>query len=188
VDNITDGTKTGDHLKNLAYTPLDVIPMRKMSFWGGQPYTEALSSLLLYKEDDILLGAMRVHFHRVCISAQSGITRSTTIVMRCKNHKKTPFIYQVINTEEAIAYAAKLSGKSQQPYVNWDDEFENYSFPLPPEDLVNQYAEKMSPLIEQVKRNEKENKELTALRDFLLPLLIDGQVTVKTNNIPNKGE
>jgi hypothetical protein len=37
----------------------------------------------------------------------------------------------------------------------------------------------MSPLIEQVKRNEKENKELTALSDFLFPLVMNGQERVK---------
>ncbi len=37
----------------------------------------------------------------------------------------------------------------------------------------------ISPLIHQMIRCEKENQELTALRDWLLPLLMNGQVRVK---------
>ena len=179
VYNITESTRPGEHLQDLPYTPLDAIPMRKMSFFGGRSYEDANSSLLLYKENDILLGAMRVHFHRVCISAQDGITRSTTIIMRPKNPAILPYLYQAVNSDETIAYAVKQSGKSQQPYVNWESELENYSFSMPPEQLALLYSDKISSMIEKVKLNERENYYLTALRDFLLPLLMNGQVTVK---------
>lgn len=178
VDNITEGTKPGDHLRDMFYTPLDDIPMRRMSFFGGQSHEEANSSLILYRKNDILLGAMRVHFHRVCISAQDGITRSTTIVMRPKEPDIMPFLYQVVNSDETIAYAVRQSGKSQQPYVNWEGELEKYSFAMPPEPLALQYSDRILSMIDKVKSNERENYELTALRDFLLPLLMNGQVTV----------
>lgn len=180
VDNITAGTRPGEHLRDLYYTPLDVIPMRRMSFYGGQSHEEAKSSLILYQKNDILLGAMRVHFHRVCISSQDGITRSTTIVMRTKEPKLMPFVYQVVNSDEMIAYAVRQSGKSQQPYVNWEGELEKYSFAMPPERLALRYSDQILSMIEKVKSNEQENFELTALRNFLLPLLMNGQVTVAT--------
>ena len=180
VDNITEGTRPGDHLRDLFYTPLDAIPLRRMSFYGGQPHEEANSSLILYRRNDILLGAMRVHFHRVCISAQDGITRTTTIVMRPKEPSIMPYLYQVVNSDETIAYAVKQSGKSQQPYVNWEGELEKYSFAMPPETLALQYSNRILPMIDKVKDNERENYELTELRDFLLPLLMNGQVTLKT--------
>lgn len=179
LDNITEGTKPGEHLKGLFYSPLDVIPIRKMSFYGGKSYKNANSSLLLYKENDILLGAMRVHFHRVCISAHDGITRSTTIVLRPKKNDLLPFLFEVINSEKTIAYAVNLSSKSQQPYINWEGELENYRFAIPyDEQLMLHYSKHISSLISRVKNNERENYELATLRDFLLPLLINGQVTV----------
>lgn len=181
VDNITEGTKPGEHLRGLFYTPLDIIPMRRMSFYGGQSYEDANSSLMLYRKNDILLGAMRVHFHRVCISAQDGITRSTTIVMRPKIPDIMPFLYQVLNSNETIEFAVRQSGKSQQPYVNWESELEKYSFAMPPETLVRQYSRKVRPVIAEVILHEHENHELVSLRDFLLPLLMNGQVMVTTN-------
>jgi type I restriction enzyme S subunit len=46
----------------------------------------------------------------------------------------------------------------------------------------NEYAKKFSTTVEhiynQIVANHQQNKELTALRDFLLPLLMNGQVTV----------
>lgn len=64
--NMTRSTPPGQHLKGLPYTPIDEIPKRQMSFYGGLSYTEANSSLQMYQENDILIGAMRVYFHRKC--------------------------------------------------------------------------------------------------------------------------
>ncbi|MBM7567898.1 restriction endonuclease subunit S [Paenibacillus sacheonensis] len=180
VNNIAAGTRPGERLQELYYTPLDDIPMRRMSFYGGQSHEEAKSSLILYQKNNILLDAMRVHFHRLCISSQVGITRSTTIVMRTKEPKLMPFVYQVVNSDEKIAYAVNQSGKSQQPYVNWEGELEKYSFAMPPENLALRYSDEIISIIEKVKSSEQENFELTALRNFLLPLLMNGQVTVAT--------
>jgi type I restriction enzyme S subunit len=179
VSNISDSTQSGEHLNKMFYTPLDEIPMRKMSFWGGLSYNEAKSSLQLYKEDDILLGAMRVYFHRVCIAVQNGITRSTTMVLRANKKEYVPFIYELINMDSTIAYATKQSAKSQQPYVNWENELAEYKFAFPSNiDIIDKYSKITMPFIKQVKINEKENYELKQLRDFLLPLLMNGQVTV----------
>jgi type I restriction enzyme S subunit len=179
LDNITASAWPGEHLKGLFYTPLDDIPIRKMSFYGGQTYRNANSSLMIYKENDILMGAMRVHFHRVCLTAQDGITRSTTLVLRPRNPEHLSLLFQVVNGEDTIAYATKLSGKSQQPYVNWDNELGNFRFPLPSDDeLILKYANIIKPYITQIKINERENFELSHLRDFLIPLLINGQVTM----------
>jgi type I restriction enzyme S subunit len=42
------------------------------------------------------------------------------------------------------------------------------------------FVAKYQPIIAQIGKHEKQNKELAALRDFLLPLLMNGQVTVST--------
>ncbi|KAA6322752.1 hypothetical protein EZS27_027734 [termite gut metagenome] len=179
VRNISDSTQSGEHLNKMFYTPLDEIPMHKMSFWGGLSYNEAKSSLQLYKKNDILLGAMRVYFHRVCIASQNGITRSTTIVLRANKQEYIPYIFELINMDSTIVYATMQSAKSQQPYVNWENELAEYKFAFPSNmDIIDKYSRVTMQLVKQVKTNEKENYELTQLRDFLLPLLMDGQVTV----------
>ena len=161
------------------YTPIDVIPKRTITFAGGLPAAEANSSLQLYEENDVLLGAMRVYFHRVCISAQSGITRTTTLVLRSKQAEYLGYAYQVLNDDNAILYATQHSSGTQQPYVNWNDALENYRFAMPSNPkLLYEYSKISEPLIVKAKNCARETEQLTKLRDWLLPMLMNGQTTI----------
>ncbi|MBE6906381.1 MAG: hypothetical protein E7476_08935 [Ruminococcaceae bacterium] len=172
-------TIAGEHLKDMLYTPIDEIPKRSMSFFGGLPYGKANSSLQLYKRGDILLGAMRVYFHRVCIAAQNGITRSTTIILKPNDKTQLPFAFEVLNMDRTIQYATKISVGTQQPYVNWEGALDSYLIAMPSDDrLIDCYSEKVQPIIDTVMGKAQENYELTRLRDWLLPMLMNGQATV----------
>ena len=161
------------------YTPIDVIPKQTITFAGGLPTAEANSSLQLYEENDVLLGAMRVYFHRVCISAQSGITRTTTLVLRPKEAEYLGYAYQVLNDDNAILYATQHSSGTQQPYINWNDALENYRFAMPSNPkLLYEYSKISEPLIAKAKNCARETEQLTKLRDWLLPMLMNGQATV----------
>ncbi len=179
LDNVTESITPQQDNSNMPYTPIDSLPMRRMSFGSGENSSEAKTSLILYKENDILIGAMRVYFHRVCIAPFRGITRTTMIVLRPKNNKHLPIIYQICNEEKTIRYASQISVGTQQPYVKWEKSFENYLFPYPGNDkLYSDYSLKMHSTYNKVVLLEKENAELASIRDWLLPMLMNGQVKV----------
>lgn len=50
---------------------------------------------------------------------------------------------------------------------------------IPPPDLLEKMQEKIEPIFEKHLILEKENRQLAKLRDWLLPMLMNGQVTVK---------
>ncbi len=161
------------------YTPIDVIPKRTITFAGGLSAAEANSSLQLYEENNILLGAMRVYFHRVCISAQSGITRTTTLVLKPKADEYLGYAYQVLNDDNAILYATQHSSGTQQPYIKWNDVLENYRFAMPSNPkLLYEYSKISEPLITKAKNCARETEQLRKLRDWLLPMLMNGQATI----------
>ncbi len=161
------------------YTPIDALPMKKMSFGAAQSSSEANTSLIQYKENDILIGAMRVYFHRVCIAPFDGITRTTIIVLRPNEPNHLPYLYQLCNEDRTINVASKISVGTQQPYVNWESALESHAIPYPENDaLVQKYSSMMLSVTKGVINREKENAELAKLRDWLLPMLMNGQVTV----------
>ena len=181
VSDCGQATTPGEHLHNLPYCPIDEIPMRKMSFCGGKSYTEANSSLQLYSENDILIGAMRVYFHRCCIASEDGITRTTTLVLKPQVNDYLAYIYEVLNEERTFSFAIKVSTGTQQPYVTWNA-LSKYKFPTPKDlDIVKQYCMQVNPIIQKVKCNSKEIAMLTALREELLPLLMNGQVELNSD-------
>jgi type I restriction enzyme S subunit len=49
---------------------------------------------------------------------------------------------------------------------------------IPPKELIKSFNEKVNFVYEKVGCNLKENQELTELRDWLLPMLMNGQVKV----------
>ena len=178
LQGCTDSITAAKVMSGFPYTPIDALPMKKMSFGASQPASEANTSLIKYKENDILIGAMRVYFHRVCIAPFDGITRTTVIVLRPKKSNYLPYLYQLCNEERTINTASKISVGTQQPYVNWEGALENHAIPYPEDDtLIEKYSTKMQSVVKDVINRERENAHLAQLRDWLLPLLMNGQVT-----------
>ena len=58
------------------------------------------------------------------------------------------------------------------------DDFSSILLPYPKDEIVDGFSEKVKFIFESVLLNSKENNSLIELRDFLLPMLMNGQVTV----------
>ena len=59
------------------------------------------------------------------------------------------------------------------------DTLSNFAVPLPSKILANNFAEKVTPLCEKRCVLEEENRELERLRDWLMPMLMNGQARVE---------
>lgn len=59
------------------------------------------------------------------------------------------------------------------------DHLEQSKIPLPPESLIKQFKEKIYPIHLKIGQTKQENRELTKLRDWLLPMLMNGQARVE---------
>ena len=60
----------------------------------------------------------------------------------------------------------------------FDSFISNYSHPIPNYELVEKYYEKVDLIYTKIQHNLKENEKLIELRDWLLPMLMNGQVKV----------
>jgi len=67
---------------------------------------------------------------------------------------------------------------AQQPHIN-KRTVDETQLVLPDENILKAYSAIAGSLFEQSKNHQQQNQELTALRDWLLPMLMNGQVTVK---------
>lgn len=50
---------------------------------------------------------------------------------------------------------------------------------IPPKDLIDKFNSKIEPMFNKIGINQKENQRLTELRDWLLPMLMNGQIKIK---------
>lgn len=178
IDNVKQSTKPGEHLKDRKYLPIDVLPMKSITVTDYKSYKEAKSSLILFEKYDILLGAMRVYFHRVNIAPFQGVTRTTTFVLRPKNNKDLLYSLFLLYQDDTISYADKSSKGSTIPYAVWDGGLCRMPIVLPPENLRKIFNEMFFPFIQKMIIHSEENEKLKKIRDTLLPLLMSGKIRV----------
>lgn len=177
--NKVSNTINPDEYLNLKYLPIDKIPKKSFLYSEYEDRNNALSSIIKFDEDDILLGAMRVYFHRVCLALESGISRNTIFVLRAKNEIYKFYSLMLLNKDESIQFANDNSTGSSIPYAKWDNGLAELNCIIPPNNLLKDFNVLLFPILEKVKNLSKQNQELAQLRDWLLPMLMNGQISVE---------
>jgi len=130
----------------------------------------------------ILTSKLNPHFKRLwdpyCDTANS-ICSTEFIVYRPRELWTRPFCYAVLDSEAFYvhmvenAIASTGSRKRIQPDVS-----ASFLLPIPDEKTMRAFVEIYAPIMDKQKSLRKENRELKELRDWLLPMLMNGQVKV----------
>lgn len=89
---------------------------------------------------------------------------------------KVFFGYSLLTKQKEIEGFA--NGSTGQVELN-RSQLSDISLLIPKVNFQNNFEEFYNPIIEKVSINEKQSQELISLRDWLLPMLMNGQVTVK---------
>lgn len=178
VENTKIPLKAGEHLNNRKYVPIELLPMNQLWIEDYENYTEAKSSLISFERDDILFGAMRPYFHRVNMAPFSGITRTTVFVLRPKKKEYLCYALFYLNLDSSINYANSHSTGSTIPYAVWNNSLEIMPTIIPPQDLLVKFHNFIYPLICRVRDGLFESKNLSQIRDILLPKLMSGKIRV----------
>lgn len=181
IVNVSSEKITLSQIGSRVYVPIEAIPRNKMSFSETADIDKAATGLCQFEEKAILLSNRRVYFHKVSISPFDGITRDTVIIMYPKKSNNLGYVYQVVNSNHFIEYATHNSYGTEQPVLATPTALE-YKFPYPiNSELDIRYSLKVQSMIDKVLELQKENMQLASLRDFLLPMLMNGQVKIKND-------
>ena len=162
----------------LPYLPIDTIPMHNLVATDFKSNEEAKSSLQIFEENDIIVGAMRVYFHRVILAPCRGITRTTCFVLSVKDENNLAYSLMQCNQDEAISFAERTSKGSTMPYAIWDGGYGEYKIVIPPCDVMKSFNDLLCNFLSKMNENAIENRTLSLLRDTLLPRLMSGELEV----------
>lgn len=88
------------------------------------------------------------------------------------------FIHCLINSSYFEMHKDILSHGATQQSIN-DIDLKNIKYAIPDDETLLLFNKTVYPILETKFNNIKENKELSELRDFLLPLLMNGQVKIE---------
>ena len=160
------------------YVPIDCISPRSLFLSESKSGADAQSSLTRFYKGDILFGAMRPYFHKVCIAPFNGTTRTTAFVLFPARVADFAYAITLLHDAETIDYATRHSTGSTIPYAVWGGSLENMPIVLPPENVRAAFGRVMGPLLERIPTRYFEVRALATLRDTLLPKLISGELGV----------
>jgi len=99
------------------------------------------------------------------------------------NETSDMFIYESLRTDTYHNYIKYFASGTNVLHLNLNG-ISWYEIAIPPEKIQKQFSEILQPLKKIQSLIINDNRNLMELRDFLLPLLMNGQVTVK--DIENK--
>ena len=93
------------------------------------------------------------------------------------------FLYLLLSQDEKRkALSIMASSKAAQPGLN-QTEVSVLPIEIPKVEIVQQFEQKITPLMKEIARNAGENKRLATLRDTLLPKLMSGEIDVSNLDI-----
>ncbi|OMH27841.1 restriction endonuclease subunit S [Motiliproteus sp. MSK22-1] len=140
---------------------------------------------MVVKENDILYSTVRPNqlHHGIIKQPTKNMIASTgyAVLSHKSDSLLNVFFYLCIIAEENIQKLIKISesSKSSYPSISPEDVL-NIKMALPKEScLLVKLSKLLNPIFEKMSENQLENKELSRHRDWLLPMLMNGQVTVK---------
>ena len=95
--------------------------------------------------------------------------------VRGNNDFETFYILQFLKSVQEFIFSQARG--SAQPHV-YPKDIESLKIIIPNEEILHKYGEIVYSMNEKITNNLKQNQELSALRDWLLPMLMNGQVKV----------
>lgn len=113
---------------------------------------------------------------RVSILAIDACANQSVVGILENDFLLNSYIYPYLKDE--IPRLMSLRSGAQQPHIN-KNIVDTIEFIIPKKNILNEYYKIATPLYEKININALQNQQLTELRDFLLPMLMNGQVVVK---------
>ena len=124
-------------------------------------------------EDDILV-SVAGKIGNMCVVDHTISLGRAAMAFSVNNHNELTFIYMTLQTLNKKM--TTISTGSIQKVIN-NDHIDEFNFPYNRE-IVSIFGELTLDIFNELKQISNENKELIKLRDWLLPMLMNGQATI----------
>lgn len=177
VDVVKGNISPSDILPTTPYVGLEHIGRKTIVLSDWTTSDTANSDKTVFKKHDILFGKIRPYFHKVAVALFDGITSTDTIILRPKKSEHFGLALETVFTEKFVNTATSSSTGSKMPRADWNV-LQHYKIPVPDLPLLQNYQELFHKMLAKIEISVIESRKLTLLRDYLLPMLMNGQVTV----------
>ena len=138
------------------------------------------SNKFTVRATDLLVSKLNPWFSRVvyAMDEEDQICSTELVVWRCPSRNLKNFLFLIATSPQFIAHCTQSatgtsnSHKRVNPTVMMRFALAYHG------DVAERFGAKISPILKRLILNQQENQQLAQLRDWLLPLLMNGQVKV----------
>lgn len=133
------------------------------------------NDVLMYK-DGASLG--RVTMFKRGFPYKECSINSHAFILRTNNKISQNYLYFWLDQSFIKDIIKRLGMKAAQPGINQSN-VKSLPILIPNNDIINKFENLINPSIDSIFENAKQNRQLSLIRDFLLPMLMNGQVRVR---------
>ena len=159
------------------YLPIDCLPKKNLTYVEYASILLAESSLVSFKKGDIIFGAMRPYFHKVCFAQSEGLTRTTCFVLNSRLHEYREYLLMLMFEDSTVKHATSISVGTTMPYTRWKD-LKSMEILIPDKKTVVLFGKEIYKITEALQNFSSQIRHLTEARDRLLPKLMSGEIEV----------
>ena len=110
-------------------------------------------------------------------SGGQGALNQHIFKVTSEKYPKSYYYFELLNYLQHFKMMAELR-KTTMGHIT-KEHLEQSRIVKPPKETISQLDNLLNPILDKINKNKIENLKLTELRDWLLPMLMNGQVTVK---------
>ena len=159
---------------NVDTIDLSVMPSNSLSLNQVNNSINFTTNLFEMNEGDLLFGSIRPYLHKAGIAPVNGYVAGTVHSYNVIKDYNYNLALSLLTSKDLFNFALKVSTGTKMPIVS-NDNLLNFKFAYS-EDIAKLFSN--LDIKSKIISNIQENIKLQQLRDYLLPLLMNGQVSI----------
>lgn len=173
-----DGVQPGEIDAETPYIGLEHMPRRSIALSEWEHAGKVTSGKARFSEGQILFGKLRPYFHKVGVAPIDGVCSTDIVVMEPKDAVWFGLVLGFVSSDEFVAHATACSTGTKMPRTNYRD-MASYEIAVPPETIAASLTDIVRPMFDLLTAGIFESRQLAMLRDYLLPRLLRGRMSVE---------
>lgn len=153
---------------------LSVMPSASISLQKLNSSDQFTTNLFIMHEGDILFGSIRPYLKKAGIAPCNGVVAGTVYSYRTREEDDYNFVLFTLCRDSFFEYALSVSTGTKMPVVSSDSIL---SYKIPYSSSVAKHFNEINVRC-IICKNNQEVQRLSKLRDWLLPMLMNGQISI----------
>jgi type I restriction enzyme S subunit len=172
-----DGVQPADIDPETPYIGLEHMPRHSITLTEWEQVGKVTSGKARFREGQILFGKLRPYFHKVGVAPIDGVCSTDIVVMEPKESLWLAVVLGHVSSDAFVAHATACSTGTKMPRSNYRD-MASYKVAIPPKAAAASLVHIVRPMLALLTAGIFEARKLAAMRDYLLPKLLKGEVRV----------